>query len=74
VMRANEGHKTSVRFIHSCEEKGCFGLLKTAIGEWASMGRKTSGHDEACWTISDGWADRKMSRGAAGPASDYGLN
>jgi hypothetical protein len=32
---------------------------ETTIGEWAALGRKTGGHDEACWTVSDGWAERK---------------
>jgi hypothetical protein len=27
---------------------GCFGLRKTVIGEWATMGRKTGGYDESC--------------------------
>jgi hypothetical protein len=40
----------------------CFGLRKTTIEEWAMMGRKTDGHDEACWTICDGWVERKMGR------------
>jgi hypothetical protein len=39
---------------------GCFDLRKTMIGEWVVVGRKAGGHDKACWTVSDGWAKRKM--------------
>jgi hypothetical protein len=37
-------------------------LRKIPIGEWVAMGWKTGGHDEACWTVSDGWAERKTGR------------
>jgi hypothetical protein len=40
----------------------CFDLRKTAIGECAAVGWKAGGHDEVCWTISDGWAERKTGR------------